>query len=78
MRWADYERFRDLAGPTALAVYHFPDRGVIVRRRSGWYAANDTRWQLVGEAPNSALCQPARGPHATRTDAAIALLGELP
>jgi len=73
MKWADHVRDADLAGPGARAVYHFPGCGVVVRRRDGWYAANDTRWLMVGTVPNEELCQPASGPHRTRSEAGLTI-----
>lgn len=73
MKLREYKQDSDMAGRGALAVFYFPDRGVIVRRKSGWYAANDTRWELVGVSPNEDLCQPASGPHPTVQEALATL-----
>lgn len=58
--------------PGVLAVWHANDYGVVLRRRSGWWASNDTRWDRVGVDPNADLVQPTVGPFATQREAETA------
>jgi hypothetical protein len=49
----------------AVSVRHAKDYGVIIQRKTGWWASNDTRWDLVGMGPNEELVQPTVGPFPT-------------
>jgi hypothetical protein len=55
-----------------LSVWHAKDFGVVLRRRSGWWASSDTRWERVGVEPNADLAQPTLGPFTTQREAEIA------
>lgn len=49
----------------ALSVRHAKDYGVLIQRPNGWWASNDTRWDLIGIAPNQELVAPTVGPFPT-------------
>ncbi len=52
-------------------VWWAPDYGVIIQRGPKFWASNDTRWTMVGVAPNDELVQPTIGPFASKDEAAV-------
>jgi len=53
----------------AISVRHAKDFGVIIQRKAGYWASNDTRWDLIGNDPNESLVQPTVGPFKTPLEA---------
>lgn len=61
----------DLRGsyPGVLSIRYAKDVGALLRRRSGWYATNDVRWEIVGIKPHTYFVPPTVGPFSSPREA---------
>jgi hypothetical protein len=62
MNLKDFTRRDDLCPKGVTKLYFSKEYGVILKVDKGWFASNDSRWNLIGVEPNENLSQPTVGP----------------